>query len=212
MKYTRKSESPAAFEAWKSSGTQDWQPTFKSLRNPEKAVLQHALLLEQGHVCCYCGRSIDASNSHLEHFRPQKHFSNVALDYQNLHASCYRMPEPAADHCGHHKADGFDDMLHISPLDPRCERRYLYAANGVIAPADPADEQARYMIELLGLNSPSLRNARQEILLMFDNEFFDSAMHDDLARLSEAFRAKDDKGALPNYGHVAACFAEQYLG
>lgn len=211
MKYTVKRNSPASFESWKGQSSEDWQPTFQVLRDPEKAALRVALLEEQGWVCCYCGRSVRETDSHLEHFRPQRFFGDLALEYSNLHASCYRTPEPAATHCGHQKADGFDEALHISPLDPSCEKRFIYAANGEIAARDVEDKRAAYMIQLLGLNSPALRHAREAALSIYDPDFMGTVTSEELERLLASARARDADGRLQNYGHVIAGFAGQYV-
>jgi uncharacterized protein (TIGR02646 family) len=185
-------------------------PHSDELRGAEKHALHESLLVEQGWVCCYCGRSVDVENSHIEHFRPQNHYEGLSLDYGNLHASCYKMPAREAVHCGHFKSDRFDDELHISPLDAECERRFLYMANGDVTSSDPQDLSARYMQDILGLNTPFLRNAREEVLKVFDPEFMATTTPEELERLCAGVRARDVEGRLSGYGHVVACFAEQY--
>jgi uncharacterized protein (TIGR02646 family) len=213
MKHVDKGASPPSFEAWKQLANDDWQPTYKSLPNPQKSELHDALLREQGWVCCYCGRSVSKEDSHIEHFRPQDSYSPLALCYENLHASCVRdMEAGTPPHCGHAKADAFDEMLHISPLDASCEARFIYAGDGQILSADTADVNAAYMLKLLKLNAPLLRLRRQEVIqAIFDAEFVQAATVADLERLRDVFRRLDDSGHAQNFGHVVARFAEQRL-
>ena len=94
MRHIEKGEPPESFCAWTMLANDNWSPSFENLQNPEKAALHGALLAEQGGVCCYCGGRIDASRSHIEHFRPQEIYPHLALDYTNLHASCIRETSP----------------------------------------------------------------------------------------------------------------------
>lgn len=211
MKHISKRASPASFEAWKSSKNQDWEPSYNNLQNPEKRVLHQALVEEQGWVCCYCGRGITLADSHVEHFRPQESYPDLALDFTNLHASCIRETKPGAPlHCGHAKGPAFDEAKHISPLDPDCEQRFIYAFNGAILAAVPADSAANYILSLLRLDIAFVRTRRQQVLeSVFDPEFIQSATAEELLTLAGAFRARPGDRALDEFGHVVALYAEQ---
>lgn len=212
MKQTTKGESPAAFEAWKAQQNENWVPEYGLLQNPEKQILHTALLAEQGYLCCYCGRQIFIDDSHIEHFRPQRQFPQESLDYSNLHASCIRQSRPQAPlHCGHAKGEKYDQALAISPQDPECESRFVYTWVGGVRPAQGVDESARYMIDLLALDCPFLRNRREEALRRtFDLEFLATASTDELFRLAEGFRAPI-AGRMAEFCHVIARFAEQQI-
>ena len=213
MKHVSKGQSPREFEEWKASAHADWQPTYADLQNPQKRVLHGSLLAEQGWVCCYCGRRIGQADSHIEHFQPQELRPDLALSYDNLHASCLRDTQPGVPlHCGHAKGGRFDEALHLSPLDPGCESRFVYTMSGEIAPQEPADLRASYMVDLLKLDIPFLRNRRQEVLgQVFDAEFLSGATQEDLCRLRDGFRTFDAERQVPDFGHVLACFAQQRL-
>ncbi|WP_175927394.1 retron system putative HNH endonuclease [Burkholderia cepacia] len=214
MKYVAKGASPAAFEAWKDQANDDWQPTYSDLQNPEKRALHTALLDEQGWVCCYCGRSVTLEDSHIEHFRPQHSYGALQLRYDNLHASCVRAAEPTPDRpliCGHAKGREFNEDLHIAPIDPGCEARYIYSQDGAIRPTDLGDAQAIEMARVLALDLPILRAGRSEVLKVFDSAFLETASVDELTQLRDAFRRQDDTGRLPAFGHVVARYAEQCL-
>ena len=212
MRHFSKETPPAEFEAWKARTNDDWQPSYSNLQNPEKKKLHEALLNEQRGVCCYCGRSISIADSHIEHFRPQEHYESLALNYENLFASCIREKEPGNPlHCGHAKENSFDEEKHISPLDPTCEGRFAYTPEGAILPAKATDENAKYMSNLLKLDIEFLQNRRAEVLQqVFDAAFLDSATTAELERLAQAYRATTNGGRV-SFGHVVARYAEQLL-
>lgn len=214
MKHVVKDSSPAEFDAWKDHANADWQPTYAALQNPQKRILHTALLNEQGWVCCYCGRSVTLEDSHIEHFRPQHTYEALQLSYDNLHASCVRAAAPTPDRpliCGHAKGNEFNEELHIAPVEPGCEARYLYTQDGGICPADPGDSRAAYMARVLALDESPLRSGRREVLKVFDPVFLETATIDELMRLRDAYRARDAAGRLLAFGHVAARYAEQCL-
>lgn len=205
MRYVHKGSAPAAFEAWKAQTNADWQPGYGDLQNPEKALLHATLIAEQGQLCCYCGRRITLADSHIEHFQPQR-YSDLALDFANLHASCIREPLPRLPlHCGHAKGNDFDETLAIRPTSEDCERRFLYiAGTGDIRSVDLADAAADYMIGLLQLNIASLRNQRKDVLTRtFDLDF----SVEELAQLIEGCR----RSAGIEFEHVMARYAECLL-
>jgi uncharacterized protein (TIGR02646 family) len=216
MKHVMKGASAPEFETWKALANPDWSPTYGNLQNPQKRALHVSLLNEQGWVCCYCGRAISHKDSHIEHFRPQENYPELELSYQNLHASCIRdtpaTKPPTPLHCGHVKGAGFDEALHISPLNPECEVRFLYTSKGHIIPSDVADSQATYMVELLRLDIKFLCNRREEeVNRVFDPAFLATVTADELGLLRDAFRRRDEAGRAQSFGHVLARFSEQRL-
>ena len=213
MKCVKKGPPPAIFDEWKAKANADWVPTYKGLQKPEKPALHMALLSEQGWVCCYCGREVSVLDSHIEHFRPQTVYEDLALNYENLFASCIRETAPGMPlHCGHAKGDDFDEERYISPLDPTCEWRFLYTLLGEVSPADLADERAAYMVDLVQLDIQFLRNRREEALQRtFDADFLASVTDDELRKLQDAFQRRDDAGHSESLGHVLARYAGQRL-
>lgn len=215
MKCITKGASCPEFEAWKAKADDEWQPSYNNLQNPEKRKLHEALLLEQGGVCCYCGRAISLGDSHIEHFRPQEQREDLALDFANLHASCIRELVPGAPlHCGHAKANNFDEARAISPLEAGCEGRFIYSPqNGAIYPSERTDQSAAYMVELLQLDISFLRDRRAQALgRAFDDNFVASASNAELKELARVYRQPDASGRLTGFGHVLARYAEQLLG
>ena len=215
MKCVKKQLEPTTFIEWKAQENEEWQPSYATLQNPEKRSLHEALLTEQGHVCCYCGRAISLASSHIEHFQPQELREDLALEYENLHTSCIREVAPGAPlHCGHAKGSELTENLIISPMDADCEGRFLYSSqDGAIYPTDKEDVSATYMIRLLKLDVSFLQVRRAEALKnVFDNDFVESATDEELTQLARAYRALDGTGQMASFGHVLSRFAEQLLG
>jgi uncharacterized protein (TIGR02646 family) len=225
MKYVTKGLEPPEFAAWKGSASENWKPSYRDLRGPEKALLHKSLLNEQHYVCCYCGRQIDQSNSHIEHFRPQE-FESLALDYSNLHASCIKATVTFVDnegrqlpeairlplHCGHAKGDGFDETLHIAPTDEACEDRFSYYLDGAMVAAIQDDRAAAFMLELLKLDIPFLQGRRAKaIRSVFSDDFIATATVSELKQLDAGFRRADESGRLSDFAHAIARFARQLL-
>ena len=213
MKHVTKGAAPASLESWKTTATPEWTPSYAELPQEEKRNLHNALLAEQGGVCCYCGRRIAADDSHIEHFRPQARHPDMALAYENLHASCIRLTKPNEPlHCGHAKGGEFDETLHMSPLDPDSEAQFSYALNGEAIATDPVNKKVPYMTGLLKLNQASLLNRRRDAInRAFDADFLVDASEVDMTRLRDAFRTPDAQGHARDFGHVVARFAEQRL-
>lgn len=211
MRHFVKGPPPESFDAWKALANDDWQPCYGNLQNPEKRALHQALLDEQGRACCYCGRGIALHDSHIEHFRPQELREDLALQFDNLFASCIRETEPSAPlHCGHAKGHEFDEAQHVSPLDPACERRFAYTLTGAILPKEENDAGATYMVNLLRLDIEFLRNRRGEALARtFDAAFIESATDEELQTLAQSYRTPGASGGGESLGHVLARFAEQ---
>ena len=213
MKHVKKAAAAPVLDAWKASANLEWQPTYSDLQNPEKHDLHTALLAEQGWVCCYCGRSVAQQDSHIEHFRPQSQRPDLALSYENLHASCIRETDPGTPlHCGHAKGSEFNETRHISPLDPACEARFIYSFDGQIIATGVADTEATYMVHLLKLDIAFLRDRRQQaIRLVFDPIFLATVTDDELRVLRDSFRRYDENGRASSFGHVLSRVAEQRL-
>lgn len=203
---------PGDFTRWKSLANNDWTPEYSNLQNPEKQNLLKALLREQLYCCCYCGREIDESESHIEHFRPQSEYPHLELDYQNLHASCIRASDPDKPlHCGHTKESWFDENAYVSPLEPDCESKFRYLLHGKVEPGEPSDIAAENMISKLALNARYLVNRRNEVILgIFDKEFIEAATEVELRQIISSFETPEN-GRLTPFSHIVSRFAQQLL-
>ncbi|KWR88169.1 hypothetical protein RM96_21180 [Cupriavidus sp. IDO] len=78
---------------------------------------------------------------------------------------------------------------------------------GGIATTQPADERAAYMIEILGLDTQFLRDARAAALSALDDDILANATVEELELLQTAFLQGDAR----SYAHVLARFIEQYV-
>lgn len=180
MKYIQKHSEPQEFKDWKNQENSNWKPTYKEMDKSVKKAVKQALMTEQGYICCYCEDRLNDNDSHIEHFQPKSDPAIDPLDFSNLLCSCQnnlKKREPV--HCGKLKGDWFDEKQLISPLDPTCEERFAFTADGSIKPADNRDQVALTTIEKLGLNIPKLRNLRQKAIESFiDPSLSDTELED----------------------------------
>ncbi len=159
MKFINKSNTePNNFTIWKNSENR----TYNDLRNPIKAELKDALLLEQGNICCYCESRISSNNSHIEHLDPQQNNNGNDLDFNNLLCSCQKQlsaGEPR--HCGNSKAN---DSISIHPLQNDCENKFIYKEDGTI---EATDNNSKKTIECLKLDIDKLNALRNSAIEPF---------------------------------------------
>ena len=176
MKYIQKESEPQEFTDWKNQENSDWSPTWDNLGGSVKQAVKQALMTEQGYICCYCEDRLKNDNYHIEHFQPKSDPVIDPLDFSNLLCSCQKdLKKQEPVHCGKLKGDWFDEKQLISPLDPTCEERFAFTADGWIQPADDRDEGAITTIEKLGLNIPKLRDLRQNAI----EPFIDPSLSDE---------------------------------
>ena len=171
MKHIVKDQDTPLFEKWMALANEDWKPTYKDLRDPEKKEVKKSLMKEQGHICCYCERRLTDEDSHIEHFNPQSNDVDATLDYINMLCSCQdKLKKGEPRHCGILKGNWFDKDLLISPLDSNCEGRFAYTADGKIQPANKSDNAAIMTIEKLKLNIEILNDLRKKAIEPFLDE------------------------------------------
>lgn len=156
MRHIEKSSEPVELHNWKRANP---AATFSNLNNSDavKRGIKNSLLTEQKYLCCYCENAIDASSSHIEHLLPQSTYPQKQLDYGNLLASCNADGKKA--HCGHKKSN---QVLPFTPLDiiPLISQRFIFSADGNIYPRDEQDNDAQYVISILGLDAKRLVSMR----------------------------------------------------
>lgn len=130
----------------------------------------------QGTRCAYCERMTDDSDQrhgHIEHFREQKHFPSLALDWNNLFWSC---SDPLT--CGERKGICVDYHGSAALFDPNClidpskddpDVYLLFASDGTVHPRTELSPVGRHRAEetirVFQLNASSyLRRGRQEVV------------------------------------------------
>lgn len=209
MKHIRKNQEPQNFTNWKNQANENWQPGWKgNFQAPEKTEVHEALLIEQGYICCYCGRGIDYQSSHIEHFRPRTHYSELALEYTNLLASCPGYPEdkdfklgsqPTQEHCGQKKGDWYDRDLTVSPLLEDCADYFRYTRDGQILPTQVSSMQfaAQATITQLSLDCSSLERARARVIEAIEPP--DGLTSDEAQKLIQAYEKLDEEGKYKRF-------------
>ncbi len=166
MKYIRKTNEPEVLVNFKVRANDNWKLSYSKLKKKGeiKKKLQDYLIIEQGHLCCYCGTRISQADSHIEHFKPQSEYPSLDLDYFNMLVSCKNQIKPTEPrHCGFAKENWYDLELLVSPLIADCEEFFQYTNDGQISPADRESEKgkaATETIEKLRLNIPKLQAVR----------------------------------------------------
>ena len=211
-----KNQEPKFFLNWKKQiKNHAKKPSYAYLSNASnkeiKDKLHIALLEEQGELCCYCGRKVFPENSHIEHFRPQSRYPDLDVTYGNLHTSCIRwLSKGSIRHCGHFKDDKFNENLCISPLEIDCEERFIYTLEGEIWPRDKHDENAKYMIEILRLNAPTLVGRRKNVLLQtLPPEFLENTSSEELQSLRTKYQERDSNGNYQEFRQVFSRYIDQ---
>ena len=215
MKYIQKSEPPRDFIDWKNSANQDWQPSWANFQKPEKTSVHKSLLQEQGFICCYCGRRIVLTDSHIEHFKPKNKYPDLQLDYGNLIASCEidtdELP-PIPVHCGHKKGAWYEEDLMVSPIESNCADFFRYTEDGQILAAKDIDKRqaAKTTIEKLDLNINKLRKMREAAIegILDGLDLTDAQTVRDLI---DGFSKSNKDGEYNEFCYVIIYILQQFL-
>lgn len=205
MRFIIKTTEPQEFSDWKAKANDNWIPTWDNLGNPEKQFLLNSLINEQGHICCYCGKSIELGDCHIEHFKPRSHYLALSLDYTNLLVSCNGMTSNR--HCGHKKDNWFDEDKLICPLSPDCESYFEFTSAGEIINVNEPDKEAasRETILKLNLNHDNLVRRRRAALKGF-LDIIDALSEDEINLFIDTLDLVDENGKLAPF-----CFAVKYV-
>ncbi|MDP8207950.1 MAG: retron system putative HNH endonuclease [Candidatus Electryonea clarkiae] len=167
MKFINKNSSPNDFENWKQRNRgANWNDLSNADNRIIKSNLAESLHIEQGKICCYCEQRISGNNSHIEHFKPKSTFPSDSFNYANLLASCEGNPKNKS--CGHKKHSEYSNEM-VSPLDSKCESRFIYTEHGMMSPSDPDDADAEQTVLTLGLNTRRLKAIRRVLYIEIDN-------------------------------------------
>ncbi len=212
MKYIQKGKEPQFFSDWKAIQKPVGNYHYKHFLNPERKAVHSSLLSEQGYICCYCCKSVDQSNSHIEHLDPQsKTDAELSVEYTNMLASCgrdtnkpgYRWPE----YCGNKKGDL---AIGVSPLQANCEEFFNYSSIGEILPANNLDDpkDAQTTIDVLGLNHYDLMQGRIQAL-----EALQGIMTQEEAELlAQVCQQMNAQGRYQPFCNAVLYFLKNYFG
>jgi uncharacterized protein (TIGR02646 family) len=194
MKYISKGAEPAEFIDWKAKGNDNWQPTYSTLSGDPKKAVKLALMAEQGYICCYCEGRLHYHDSHIEHHQPQSDPTADAIDFSNLLCSCQdRLKKGEPRHCASSRGDW---SMPISPLDPSCEVRFAFSADGLIRPAQEDDDEAKETISKLQLHIPKLNSLRSSAIEPFLTE---ELSLEEFQSFVSGYLRKDDKGQFGEF-------------
>jgi uncharacterized protein (TIGR02646 family) len=157
MKFIEKklSNQPTSLVLYKKT---DINPTYDKYR--DKDDLRHALLHEQGYICCYCMKRIDIHNMVIEHFNSQFDFEELALNYDNMLASCTGGENGNVQHCDETKSH---KLLTINPMNNVIMAQIKFDAAGKIF-LDDKDLTNNELEGILNLNNQNLLKERKVIL------------------------------------------------
>jgi hypothetical protein len=179
MRYIRKSGPPREYAAWCTPNDTGWNPSWGALRGAERRSLVKALLVEQGHLCCYCNCRVTErpEHHHVEHLLPRRLADLEAeltaeetasivrfgvprdrldIDYRNLLACCpNKEGKRGRSGCGDHKGHR---LLPLTPVDARCETAFRYLLSGAV---ESELTEGRRAIQVLGLDRSELARARK---------------------------------------------------
>jgi uncharacterized protein (TIGR02646 family) len=186
-----KRPAPQEFATWLASGNENWQPSYGDLRRPLTDTVRHALLTEQGRVCCYCeqriGPVVDSDvEHHIEHLVPQSVDPARALDYGNLLASCTNRA-----HCGDKRSN---IELPVHPLQVDCSEALEFGSDGSVgARAAMRPAAAERAVSVLGLDCEPLRERRRSAVAAF-LRVVDLIPVGDWCRMAGALMEADEDG------------------
>jgi len=172
MKYIVKSKEPQVLSDFKNEYKKKHRrnAVYNDISTDIKNDLKSVLSEEQHFICCYCMKRIKPHNSHIEHIKPQTHYLNETLDYNNLLVSCNGMDDNK-ENCGHKKDNWYNANDLLSPLNSDCEKIFSYNVNGRI---DASQKNGKVTITKLNLNSLLLVRARKTMIWLsglFDSDF-----------------------------------------
>ncbi|MEY4904887.1 MAG: hypothetical protein RLZZ292_2702 [Bacteroidota bacterium] len=178
-----------AFVAEISKKAHVWKD-LKSTRNKAKikggdvqlALFQYLWQQQKG-LCIYCQqqiaekiatyKTVEEIIAHIEHICPQSVCTDKIFDQSNLVVSCegFNLTEltplqARRNFCGHRKANEYDISNFLNPTQIKnVESYFSYSALGKIeadfAKNEVEQEQANYMISILGLDNTTLETMRQ---------------------------------------------------
>jgi uncharacterized protein (TIGR02646 family) len=164
MKFIEKkgTNQPPSLVSYKKT---DIHPTYDKYR--DKDDLRQALLNEQGYICCYCMKRIDVYNMVIEHFNSQFEFEELALNYDNMLASCTGGENGNVQHCDETKGH---KLLTINPMNLAIMSQIKFDGAGKIF-LDDNDLTKNELEGILNLNNQNLLKERKVILDALRTQF-----------------------------------------
>jgi len=169
MRTIQKNSPPDLLVEWIAKYKDDPNFGYDLLRQAKDVIgaVTDSLIDEQGGLCAYTGKRITEESCHIEHLKPQAYCDpGEEVDYNNL-VACYPRPNSNRVPFGAHAKDNWpspaEERLFVSPLKPRCERRFRFNRRGVISHPE-GDIQAATTIQKLRLCHDELTARRKEAI------------------------------------------------
>ena len=224
MKRIIKNSPPASLKKW-LDGQKGINCSYQNdLPTEIKEEIKESLLNEQGYLCCYTGKKIDKSESHIEHLKPQKisrqNNDQDDVNYQNMLAAFPRdftekdrgTGKRFVTECPYgaqKRASWYDEQLFVTPLQPDCEQRFKFDLKGNIFPTNPKDEAAEKTIEELGLKHEYLVADRETAI--FEFLFTEELSKKQVENLHEKIMERNNRGQFRAFCLVLKQACELYL-
>lgn len=117
--------------------------------------------------CAYCSiTEIEASglSFEIDHYLPQKHFTDKVNDYENLYWSCQKCNSYKSDYC--QEVDGLPDYCYIIRIDKENPRTHYYLNDDLLK---EITNTGKFTINKLNLNRNALRRIRNFRRRFWDN-------------------------------------------
>lgn len=143
--------------------------SFEGLSGDPKRALRQQLLEDQGYICCYCGKRIYNDNhTKIEHIKCQANYGELALDYNNMLASCdggENDRSNGAAHQIHCDAKKGNQEIPLSPLDKDIENTLSFFEDGTVK---GKGEKGKELIRVLGLDAEFLNTERRNAIEQYE--------------------------------------------
>jgi uncharacterized protein (TIGR02646 family) len=193
-------------DAWKAYYNTEGVTKYTS----PNSELKHALLKDQGYICCYCMSRISFDKMVVEHFKSRDNHKEKRFQFgfDNLLASCTGNFH-TDKHCDCRKKS---EELTINPTDIKnnCESiiGYKWSDGGLTYPPQYKND----IEEILNLNNPVLKRNRKEVLeaitsVLSLKKFSKSECQKQLKK----FKEPNNEGKLQPYCIVGIRFLEKKL-
>lgn len=157
-----KNNQPNTLVAHKKSGG-----NYDNISTETKKELRESLISEQGYVCCYCLKRIpenkaDLHHTKIEHFKCQHNYSQLDLEYYNLHLACKGNQGQSEKFQTCDTAKANKDILSFSLIDNSLNGNIHYAKDGTVFSEQKKIETE--INEILQLNNDQdVKKARERI-------------------------------------------------
>jgi uncharacterized protein (TIGR02646 family) len=207
VKRVLKGAAPLEYRAWLLTVRATNKEDYREMPREVKSVVLEALVDEQGQLCAYTMRRIDANMSHIEHVKPESLCRLDArgsdLDFANMLACFPREGMPRFCRYGaQKKEDWWNAALFVSPLSPTCERMFRFKRDGTVS-ALPASAAARNTIRILALDHPTLTEDRRRAI----DEYLYGQSHNAPLSRAQASRLRERVCAISNGRFIEFCVA-----